>query len=111
MKLQTALMFGEHMVLQRNEPIPVWGRSVRGDTVTVTLGPHSASTVAGDGAWRVELPPMEATERTSMTVCSAATGEKLCFADVAVGEVWLASALSVGAGILACKLFARLWRN
>ena len=25
--------------------------------------------------------------------------------------VWLASALSVGVGILACKLFARLWRN
>lgn len=94
MKLQTALMFGEHMVLQRNEPIPVWGRSVRGDTVTVTLGPHSASTVAGDGAWRVELPPMEATERTSMTVSSAATGEKLCFADVAVGEVWLAGGQS-----------------
>ena len=56
MKLQTALIFGEHMVLQRDEPIPVWGRSVRGDTVTVTLGAHSASALAGDGTWRVELP-------------------------------------------------------
>ena len=25
--------------------------------------------------------------------------------------VWLASALSVSVGILACKLFARLWRD
>ena len=25
--------------------------------------------------------------------------------------VWLASALSVGVGISACKLFARIWRD
>ena len=25
--------------------------------------------------------------------------------------VWLASALSVGVGILACKVFARVWRD
>ena len=25
--------------------------------------------------------------------------------------VWLASALSVGVGILACKIFSRVWRD
>lgn len=94
MKLQTALIFGEHMVLQRKQPIPVWGRSVRGDTVTVTLGENSAAATVEGGAWRVELPPMEASEHTGMTVESAITGEKIVFNDVAVGEVWLAGGQS-----------------
>ena len=43
MKLQPAMMFGENMVLQRGEPVPVWGRSVRGDTVTVTAAKEKIS--------------------------------------------------------------------
>lgn len=94
MKLQPALIFGEHMVLQRGEPIPVWGRSVRDDKITVTLGGASAETAAAGGLWRVELPPMEATERTVLSIESALTGERIVFEDVAVGEVWLAGGQS-----------------
>ena len=46
MKLQPALIFGEHMVLQRDEPIPVWGRSIRDDKITVTLGGVGAEAAA-----------------------------------------------------------------
>lgn len=94
MKLQPAMIFGEHMILQRGEPIPVWGRSIRDDTVTVTLGGNSACAVATDGRWKVMLPAMEATESTTMTIVSGLSGEKLCFEDVAVGEVWLAGGQS-----------------
>ena len=51
------------MVLQRGEPLPVWGRSVRGDKVTVTLGGNSAVSDAPQGEWKVTLPAMEATEQ------------------------------------------------
>lgn len=94
MKLQPALIFGEHMLLQRQEPIPVWGRSTRNDTITVTLGTHTVKTSAEGGLWKVEFPPMEATEQTTMTISSAITGEKLTFEDVAIGEVWLAGGQS-----------------
>lgn len=94
MKLQPALIFGEHMLLQRREPIPVWGRSARNDTVTVTLGEHTATASAEGGVWKAELPPMEAAERTTMTITSAITGEKVVFDDVAIGEVWLAGGQS-----------------
>ena len=94
MKLQPALLFGEHMILQRREPIPVWGRSARDDTVTVTLGANTAVGKAEGGVWKVVLPPMEAMERTAMTITSAITGEKLVFDDVAIGEVWLAGGQS-----------------
>ena len=103
MKLRPALIFGEHMVLQRQKPIPVWGQSVRGDEITVTLGEVSVSTRAGDnrvsdaersGLWEVTLPAMEACEKTSMTIASRITGETITFSDIAIGEVWLAGGQS-----------------
>lgn len=94
MKLQPALIFGEHMVLQRDEPIPVWGRSVRDDRITVTLGGVSAEAAAVSGLWKAELPAFPAMERTEMTIESALTGEKITFHDVAIGEVWLAGGQS-----------------
>ena len=94
MKLQPALIFGEHMVLQRNEPVSVWGRSVRDDEITVTLGGVTARAAAAGGHWKVELPPFGATERAEMTIESSLTGEKITFHDVAIGEVWLAGGQS-----------------
>mgnify|MGYP005809986481 FL=1 len=94
MKLQPAMMFGENMVLQRGEPVPVWGRSVRGDTVTVTLGGHTAAAAAENGRWRVLLPPMEAADRITMEITSQRTGERLVFENAAIGEVWLAGGQS-----------------
>ena len=94
MKLQPAMLFGEHMILQRQEPIPVWGRSVRDDVVTVTLGPNSAEAVAEAGVWCATLPPMEAAEEVELSIRSAATGESVTFSHVAVGEVWLAGGQS-----------------
>ena len=94
MKLQPALIFGENMVLQRGEPLPVWGRSVRGDKVTVTLGGNTAVSDAPQGEWKVTLPAMEATEQTEMAISSQLTGESVTFRNVAVGEVWLAGGQS-----------------
>lgn len=94
MKLQPALIFGEHMVLQRGEPVPVWGRSVRGDRIRVSLGEYTVEGTAEGGLWRVELPPMEAGEGLPMVISSQETGEEIRFRDVAVGEVWLAGGQS-----------------
>lgn len=94
MKLQPAMMFAPNMVLQRDLPIPVWGRSVRNDTITVTLNGVERKTGCPVGEWKVEFPPMPATEQTEMTIESALTGEKLRFGNVAIGEVWLAGGQS-----------------
>lgn len=94
MKLQLPLQFGEHMVLQRGVALPVWGRSARNDTVTVTLHGQTRRASAADGTWRVTFPPMAAAARTAMTVASAVTGETVTFDDVAIGEVWLAGGQS-----------------
>lgn len=85
-------IFSDHMVLQRDQPIPVWGTANPGGEVVVTLGEARATATADEsGRWQAELPAMEAGGPHEMTVAAADT---LQFTDVLVGEVWVASGQS-----------------
>lgn len=83
-------LFTDHMVLQRDAAVPVWGRAAPGQRVTVTFADQSVSGAADEtGAWRVDLQPMSAsTEPRDMTI------NTLTLRDVVVGDVWLASGQS-----------------
>lgn len=94
MKLQPALIFGEHLVLQRNKPIPVWGNSVCDDEVSVCLNGVSKTVHTDNGKWYVEFEKMDATFKTQMSISSKKTGEAINFNDIAIGEVWLAGGQS-----------------
>jgi len=86
-------IFGDHMVLQQDIKIPVWGTADAGEAVTVALGDDSAKTTAdSDGKWRVDLTPVKTTATpTTLTV----TGKNaLKFEDVVVGDVWVCSGQS-----------------
>ncbi len=86
-------IFSDHMVLQRDRPLPVWGTAGADSPVTVTLGGKSATATAdADGDWRVELPALPAGGPLTMEI-SAGT-ETRTFSDVWVGEVWLCSGQS-----------------
>ncbi len=85
-------VFGDHMVLQRDQPIPVWGWADPGEQVSITLDRAQTRTLAGpDGRWRAQLPAQPAGGPTSLVVQGA---NRLVFADVLLGEVWLASGQS-----------------
>jgi len=61
MQLKLAGMFSDHMVLQRDLPVAVWGWAAAGKTVKVSLAGHTAQAVAdADGSWRVTLPALSA---------------------------------------------------
>jgi sialate O-acetylesterase len=84
--------FSNHMVLQREMKLPVWGWANAGEKVAVTLGGKTISTKAGaDGKWRVEFPPMKAGGPVEMIVKGMNT---LTVSDILVGEVWLCSGQS-----------------
>ena len=86
-------LFGDHMVLQQDTAIPVWGWAEPGEEVTVALGDRTAKTKAGaDGKWRVELPKINASS-TPQTL--RITGQNtVVIEDVLVGDVWLCSGQS-----------------
>ncbi len=85
-------VFSDHMVLQRDKPLAVWGRADAGEKVTVGLAGHSANTTAdASGSWSVKLAALPAGGPHEMTVTANNT---LTFRDVLVGEVWLCSGQS-----------------
>ncbi|MEC7726553.1 MAG: hypothetical protein VYD05_13620, partial [Planctomycetota bacterium] len=56
-----ARVFDDHMVLQRDEPVRVWGWGDAGATAVVRFGAQErAATVAIDGRWEVLLDAMPA---------------------------------------------------
>jgi sialate O-acetylesterase len=88
-----AVVFTDHMVLQRGLPVPVWGKAAPAEEFTVSFGGQTVSTKAGkDGSWSVSLAPLEASfEPRTMTLRGPNTVE---LRDVLVGEVWLCSGQS-----------------
>jgi sialate O-acetylesterase len=55
-------VFSDHMVLQREEPIPIWGSGAEtGQSVTVEFENSSRKTLADNtGSWNVKFPSMSA---------------------------------------------------
>ncbi|GAB3762165.1 sialate O-acetylesterase [Spirosoma pomorum] len=86
-------LFSDHVVLQRQKPIPVWGWASPREEVTVTLAGQSRRTKANtDGKWLVTFAPMEAGGPHDLTI-RAKSGE-VAIHDVLIGEVWLCSGQS-----------------
>ena len=90
-------LFADHMVLQRNQTLPIWGWAEPGEKVSVEFvpGPGGAnkpqkkSGAAGaDGKWAVELDALKACATPAAIRVTSPSG-KVEIADVLVGDVWL----------------------
>jgi sialate O-acetylesterase len=91
-EVQLAGLFGDHMVLQREAPIRVWGRADPGERVQVQLATRQARTRAdAHGRWQVLLASMPAGGPHQLHVIGL---NRLHLSDVMVGEVWVASGQS-----------------
>jgi len=90
-------MFGSGMILQRELPVPIYGRAEPGERVTVTFAGQEKSATAGDdGKWQVVLEPLK-TSNEGQTLTVKGNNEK-SFKRVLVGEVWLCAGQSNMAG-------------
>jgi sialate O-acetylesterase len=85
--------FGDHMVMQRDVELRIWGWCEAGEEVSVTLAGKAATTKGNsDGTWNVTLPAMQAgTTPLKLRVKGNNTIE---ISDILVGEVWLCSGQS-----------------
>lgn len=80
-------VFGEHMVLQRDRPLRLWGEATPGQTLNVEFAGRKASTrVGADGRWRVQFAPLPAGGPHRLRVQGDQTVE---LRDVLIGDVWL----------------------
>ncbi len=92
--LRVASVFSDHMVLQRDMPVTVWGWAAPGQRVVVRFGEHAIESTTGDnGAWHAELPPMPA-DATGQTLSVTTDARTIAFSNVLVGDVWFCSGQS-----------------
>lgn len=86
-------IFSDHMVLMKAASVPVWGKAAAGEHVRVTIDGRSAAADAGpDGRWQVALDLRDSAPGPFEMIVQG--GNELRIADVAVGEVWVASGQS-----------------
>lgn len=87
-KPELASIFTDHAVLQRDRPLPVWGKADPGEKVTVSLGTETASATTGaDGRWEVKLPAQIVS--TKPLTLQAIGKETVVLNDILLGDVWL----------------------
>ena len=85
-------VFADHMVLQRDVAVPVWGWAEPGEKVSVTLAGQTKTAVAdAAGKWAVKLDAIQAGGPHALKVQG---NNALEIADVMLGEVWLCSGQS-----------------
>lgn len=85
-------IFGDHMVLQRNAPIAVWGWAAPGEAVRVQFrGQSRRALAAADGRWAVRLAAAPAGGPHVLTVQGS---NRVVLRDVLVGDLWLCSGQS-----------------
>ena len=92
--LTVAPLFTDRMILQEGMPVPVWGWTTPGHSVTVSFAEQTVTVTAeADGHWEARLQPLvTAAEGRTLTVSDGPT--TTIFHDVLVGEVWLCSGQS-----------------
>lgn len=92
-QLKPARLFGDHMVLQQNQDVPVWGWAAKKAKVNVEFDGQLITVKADSGGyWKAILKPMEAGGPFVMKIASKK--EHLVYNDVMIGEVWICSGQS-----------------
>jgi sialate O-acetylesterase len=107
-------IIGDNMVLQRDQPVPIWGWADKGEEVTVAVGAQTLKTKAGDdGRWKVTFAKVDTKpegkivsssgttvtmqwrlrEPLTMTV-NGSSGNTITIKNILVGEVWAGSGQS-----------------
>ncbi|MEM0896056.1 MAG: sialate O-acetylesterase [Verrucomicrobiota bacterium] len=86
-------VFSDHMVLQRDMEVPVWGISEPGESISVTFGGQTKTVSADEaGKWKALLDAMPASAKgRTLTVKGS---NEITVKDVLVGEVWICSGQS-----------------
>lgn len=86
-QIELPAFFADHMVLQRDRPIRIWGKTVPGDKVRFSLSNRVTVVTANEtGDWVATIGAVAAGGPYELTLSTATTSKVL--SDVWVGEVW-----------------------
>ena len=88
-KVKLPTLVSDGMVLQRGEPVNIWGTADPDETVSITFQKKKYKTVAdAQGNWKVILPALKAGGPYTMII------NDIELKDILVGDVWVCSGQS-----------------
>src|SRR4030042_1917664 len=91
-QIKLPALFSDHMVLQQDKPVKVWGWAEPGGVVTATFrGEKKRARAGADGAWHLNLRAHKAGGPFTMQIMGQDT---LVLTDILIGEVWICSGQS-----------------
>ncbi|MCR5546814.1 MAG: sialate O-acetylesterase [Lachnospiraceae bacterium] len=91
--LNVAMIFQNHMVLQREKKITVWGETDCHERVSVRIQNEKAVTIPlENGTWCVEIGPLKVSKFEEMEIICGR--ERILLTDILIGDVWLAGGQS-----------------
>ncbi len=98
-RLHLPAIFSDHMVLQQQSSVPVWGWAEAGTTVKIVgswMPKDTVSTYVDDcGHWAAKLPTSQYGGPYTLQIFSNnINGNKIELKDIMLGEVWLCSGQS-----------------
>jgi sialate O-acetylesterase len=92
-ELRLPHVLSNHMVVQREKPVHIWGWASPGAQIAVTVGHEHLSATADDlSHWSAYLPPMPAGGPYDITI--EGDSGHIVLQDVLVGDLWIASGQS-----------------
>lgn len=92
-EITVADIFGDHMVLQANKQVNIWGMGIPGSEIVVEFRDQlHKGVVDAEGNWKIQLDPLSYGGPDSLVVSSKSG--RIAFHDVMAGEVWVCSGQS-----------------
>jgi len=92
-QLKVSKLFNNHMVIQRNHKINIWGSNNEMKTVSILFNNKSYKTKTDSkGDWKIDLPEMKEGGPYEMTIKSGK--ESIIISDILIGDVWICSGQS-----------------
>jgi len=86
--------FGDHMILQRDRPIPLWGCARPQETISVSAFGHLYKTRASqEGTWEIKLPSQRASIKPEQVTVQSEE-KRLALDDILIGDVFLCAGQS-----------------
>jgi len=93
--LRLPSVFSDHMVLQREKPVAIWGWADADEEVSVEFaGQKKTAQADATGRWSLRLDPLTASVESRKLIATGKDGRKAEISDVLVGDVWLGSGQS-----------------
>ncbi len=92
--LKVSRLFSDHLVLQQQEKVDLWGQSSPGQKLIISAswGKQASTTADANGKWKIKLATPKA--GGPYTINIKTSDSTIVINDVLIGEVWLASGQS-----------------